>query len=65
MLLITSPYVWCSVPIALIPICSVPFTTQVSQPLSLPFLTWNYKQMHLTHLNTLKTQSKIYGCCYN
>jgi hypothetical protein len=24
-----------------------------------------YKQMHLTQLNTLKTQSKIHGYCYN
>jgi hypothetical protein len=36
------------------------FTTQFSQQLSLPLCTWNYKQRHLTQLNTLKSQSKIH-----
>jgi hypothetical protein len=49
-----------------------PFTTEVSKPLNYHSIheclhNWyrNYKHMHLTQLNTLNSQSKTYGYCYN
>ena len=42
-------------------VCSVPFHYPGAQPLNLPFCTWNYKQIHLTQLNTLKLRVKFMG----